>query len=162
MLNNGDSVGRVDLVGCANDISIIPWWSALLLDKTRLPGWWVTRISWLNGRLYHISLYQVHFANEAPDLVGVLWLNGSVCIDMCQSNYHAIRATEAPWFNLKLILYYLCIVCYIDDIVHLLSCLINTIYEYYVDFYFGHVERKYLESMLLYSNIYQIRVSIQS
>jgi hypothetical protein len=39
------------------------------------------------------------------------------------------------------------IVCYIDDIFHLLSCLINTIYEYHVDFYSGHVEKKYLDSM---------------
>ena len=38
MLNSGDNVGWVELVGCANDISIIPWWSVLFLDKTRLPG----------------------------------------------------------------------------------------------------------------------------
>ena len=61
---------------------------------------------------------------------------------MCESNYHTIRATEAPWFNLKLILYYMYIVCFIDDIFHLLSCLINIIYEYHVDLYSGHVEKK--------------------
>jgi hypothetical protein len=34
------------------------------------------------------------------------------------------------------------IVCYIGDIFYLLSCLINTIYEYHVDLYSGHVEQK--------------------
>jgi hypothetical protein len=42
----------------------------------------------------------------------------------------------------KLIVYYMYIVCYIGDIFHLLSCLINIIYEYHVDLYSGHVEKK--------------------
>ena len=43
---------------------------------------------------------------------------------------------------MKLIVYYMYTVCYIDDIFHLLSCLINTIYECHVHLYSDHVENK--------------------
>jgi hypothetical protein len=49
---------------------------------------------------------------------------------------------RGPLFNVKLILYYMYITCYIGDIFHLLSCLINITYEYHVDLYSGHVEKK--------------------
>ena len=44
-----------------NNISVISWWSVLLVEVTRVPKK-ITDLSQVTDKLYHIMLYWVHFA----------------------------------------------------------------------------------------------------
>jgi hypothetical protein len=44
-----------------NNISVISWWSVLLVEETRVPGE-NHRLSQVTDKLYHIMLYRVHLA----------------------------------------------------------------------------------------------------
>ena len=81
-----------------NNISVISWWSVLLVEETREPG--------ENHRLvtshwpisyYHIRLYQVHLARAGFELK-ILVVKGSDYIGSNKSNYHTTTTTAAPYF----------------------------------------------------------------
>ena len=42
-----------------NNISLISWWSELLVEETGVPAE-ITDLSQVNDKLYHIMLYRVH------------------------------------------------------------------------------------------------------
>ena len=44
-----------------NNISVISWWSVLLVEETRVPGE-TTDLSQVTDKLYHIMLYRVDLA----------------------------------------------------------------------------------------------------
>ena len=45
----------------SDNISVILWWSVLLLEETEYPEKTI-HLPQLNDKLYHIMLYQVHIA----------------------------------------------------------------------------------------------------
>ena len=72
-----------------NNISVISWWSVLLLLKTGVP--------WVSVKLYHIILYTLTLTGfELTTLVVI----GTGCIYSCKFNYHAITLTlgQSMWF----------------------------------------------------------------
>ena len=77
-----------------NNISVISWWSVLLLEETGVPGE-NHRLVASYWQLYHIMLYRVHLAWVGFELT-TLVVKGTDCIDSCKSNYHPITTTTAP------------------------------------------------------------------
>ena len=77
-----------------NNISVISWWSVLLVDETRVPRE-NHNLSQVTDKLYHIMLYRVHLARVGFELTTL----EVICTDYtgsCKSNYHIITTTVAP------------------------------------------------------------------
>jgi len=52
---------RVVVNATFNNISVISWWSILLVDETRVPGYSHRPVE-VPDKLYHLMLYRVHLA----------------------------------------------------------------------------------------------------
>ena len=71
-----------------NNISVISWWSVLLVEETiDLPQ--------VTVQLYHKMLYQVYLTMSRFKLTTLVVI-GTDCIDSCKSNYHMITTMKAP------------------------------------------------------------------
>jgi hypothetical protein len=77
-----------------NNISVISWWSDLLMGKTGVPGK-TTDLSQVTDKLYHIMLYWVHLSWAEFELI-MLVVIGTDCIGSYKFNYHTITTTMAP------------------------------------------------------------------
>jgi hypothetical protein len=73
-----------------NNISVISWWSVLLVEENGEPK---ENLSQVTDKLYHIMLYASPWSRFELTTSVVI---GTDCISSCKSNYHTINATMAP------------------------------------------------------------------
>jgi hypothetical protein len=71
-----------------NNISVISWWSVLLMEETGGHG-----ENHRPDKLYHIMLCTSHLSRFEFTTSVVI---GTECIGICKSNYHTITATTTP------------------------------------------------------------------
>ena len=67
-----------------NNISVILWWSVLLVEETK-------DLSQVNDKLYYIMFNRVHLPMSG--ILTNLMVTGTDRIGSCKSNYHTIRTT---------------------------------------------------------------------
>ena len=72
-----------------NNISVISWWSVLLVDETGVPGE-SHDLPQVIDKLYHIMLYTSPWAGFELTTSVVI---GTNCINSCKSNHHTITVT---------------------------------------------------------------------
>ena len=72
-----------------NNISVISWWSVLLMQKT-------TDLPQVTDKLYYIMLYTSPWAEF--ELIASVVI-GTDCIGSCKSNYHTITTVKSPKVN---------------------------------------------------------------
>ena len=77
-----------------NSISIISWWSVLLVQETGVPG----EQPQVADKLYHIMLYWVNLVWAWFEL-STLVMIGTNCTGSCKSNYHTITSPTAPFLG---------------------------------------------------------------
>ena len=80
-----------------NNISVISWWSVLLVEVTEYPKK-ITNLSQVTDKLYHIMLYTSPWSRFELTTSVVIGID---CIGSCKSNYHTIKATTAPSVTLR-------------------------------------------------------------
>jgi hypothetical protein len=76
-----------------NNISVISWRSALLVEETGGPGENHRPVASLTDKLYHIMLYTSPWSRFELTTSVVI---GTGCIGSCKSSYHKITATTSP------------------------------------------------------------------
>jgi hypothetical protein len=76
-----------------NNISVISWRSALLVEETGGPGENHRPVASLTDKLYHIMLYTSPWSRFELTTSVVI---GTGCIGSCKSNYHTTKAMTAP------------------------------------------------------------------
>jgi hypothetical protein len=77
-----------------NNISVIWWWSVLLMEETGVPGENHRPAASHRQTLSHnvVSNTSAWAGFKLATLVGI----GADCIGSCKSNYHTIKTTMAP------------------------------------------------------------------
>jgi hypothetical protein len=78
-----------------NNISVIAWWSVLLVEETRGPGenHWPVASHWQTLSHKNVMLYTL--SRSRFELTTSVVIDTD-CIGSCKSNYHTIMATTAP------------------------------------------------------------------
>jgi len=88
-LNSNGLVGFMVFNATFNNISVISWWSVLLVEETEDQEKTID-LSQVTDKLYHIMMYTL------SDRVLKSVIIVTDCIGSCKSNYHTITATAAP------------------------------------------------------------------
>jgi hypothetical protein len=76
------------------NISVISWWSVLLVEETGVPGKNID-LPQATDKLYPITLYRIHLPWARFELTTSVVIDTDF-IGSCKSNYHTIMATTTP------------------------------------------------------------------
>ena len=88
----------------SNNISVISWWSALLVEETRVlyPGK-TTHMLQVTDKLYHIIC--IEYTSPWTGFELTLVVISTDCIGNCKSNYHTITIMTTPFNCLYIYIY---------------------------------------------------------
>jgi hypothetical protein len=76
------------------NISVISWWSVLLVEETDVPEKTID-LPQATDTLYHILVYRIHLPWARFELTTSVVIDTD-CIGSFKSNYHTIMATTSP------------------------------------------------------------------
>ena len=76
-----------------NNISVISWWSVVLVEETEYPEK-TTDLSQVTDKLYHIMLYRVHLTMDEVQTHN--FSGDRLRLDSCKFNHHTTTTTLDP------------------------------------------------------------------
>ena len=79
-----------------NNISVLSWWSVLLVEETGVARKETTDLPPVTNKLYYRMLYRVHLAWMGFKLT-ILVVIGTDCICNYKFNYYMISSTTVPY-----------------------------------------------------------------